>query len=111
MGKQENVLNHLAFIDGQWIEGEGHHFSVVNPFTQQEIAKVPDLDAKAALLAIKAAHRSFYDWSHLTAREREKYLLDLANAINTQQEKLANLITLEQGKPKREALDEVAVPK
>jgi len=57
--------------------------------------------------AIASANSTFYSWSKLTANERSKALRKWYDLIIAHKEELALLMTLEQGKPLKEALGEV----
>lgn len=59
-------------------------------------------------LAIEAADHAFKSWSKLTANERAHYLLKLYDLMHEYQDQLAEIISLEMGKPFTEAKGEVA---
>ncbi|GAB4836740.1 Succinate-semialdehyde dehydrogenase, mitochondrial [Ancistrocladus abbreviatus] len=88
----------------------GDDGEVQNPATGDIIANVPCMGARETNDAIKSAYDAFNSWSKLTSAERSKclrkwYGYDLLIA---HKEELGGLITLEQGKPLKEALGEVA---
>ncbi|GKV29495.1 hypothetical protein SLEP1_g38421 [Rubroshorea leprosula] len=58
--------------------------------------------------AICSAYDAFSSWSKLTAAERSKYLRNWYDLLMTHKEELGQLITLEQGKPLKEAMGEVS---
>lgn len=96
------------FIDGRWIGAAGAGtISVKNPATGEEIGTVPLAGKAETEAAINAAHKAFPRWSVLLASERAARLFALADLIRTQVEALAELLTLEQGKPLAEAKAEV----
>jgi acyl-CoA reductase-like NAD-dependent aldehyde dehydrogenase len=96
-----------ALIDGEWIIS-AKTFSVTDPATGAEVATVPDLGAKEAVLAIDAAARALPLWSAKTAKERAAILRRWFDLITAETESLAQLMTTEQGKPLAEARAEVA---
>lgn len=106
--KNKNLIRTKAYIDGNWIdEPKGKSFSVVNPFDDKEIAKVPNLGKKEAIQAIESAYWAFPAWSSLLARERSQKLKRLAELVKQNAQDLAFLLTLEQGKPLSESKSEV----
>lgn len=96
-----------AFIDGKWISST-KTFSVLDPATGSEIAQVPDLTETDALRAIDSAQSAFPAWAAKTAKERGRILKGWFDLIIEETEKLAHLMTYEQGKPLSEARAEVA---
>src|ERR1700674_133043 len=104
--KNRDLLKSKAYINGKWIENKST-FSVLNPFDEKEIAKVTDLGKKEAKDAIEAASRAFPAWSGLVVTERQKKLIHLAQLLEKNIDDLAALLTLEQGKPFKEAHDEI----
>jgi succinate-semialdehyde dehydrogenase / glutarate-semialdehyde dehydrogenase len=59
--------------------------------------------------AVEAAHEAFQSFRQTTAAERAKWLRDLHDAILDNQDALAELLTLEQGKPLAEARGEIGM--
>ncbi|HEV3431989.1 MAG TPA: NAD-dependent succinate-semialdehyde dehydrogenase [Paraburkholderia sp.] len=96
------------FIDGEWIAAsERDSAPVVNPATLQELGRVPlatqaDLDR-----ALKATQRAFNVWRNTVPAERARILKGGANLIRERAEHIAQLLTLEEGKPLAESRDEV----
>jgi len=105
--KDPKLFREAAYIDGQWITAS-QTFSVDNPATGEIIANVPDLGASETRQAIEAANRAFPAWSKKTAKERAIILRRWFDLLLANQEDLAKLMTLEQGKPLAEARGEVA---
>src|SRR2546429_224511 len=61
------------YIGGRWVEGSGgRDVAVINPATEQEIARVPEGSAADVEAAILAARRAFDEgpWGRTTAAER-----------------------------------------
>ncbi len=96
-----------ALVDGEWV-GAAKTFPVTNPATGEEIATVPDLGAADAARAIDAAAKAFPAWSAKTAKERATILKRWFDLITAETDSLAQLMTMEQGKPLAEARGEVA---
>ncbi|WP_043516616.1 NAD-dependent succinate-semialdehyde dehydrogenase [Halomonas sp. BC04] len=92
---------------GQWCDGPSR-FAVTNPATGAVLAQVADLDADAARDAVAAADAAWPAWRRQTAKQRATLLRAWFDAIMANQEALARLMTLEQGKPLAESMGEVA---
>ena len=89
------------FIDGKLVDSEsGEVFDVVNPSTEDSIAKVPKGTKKDVDKAIDAARKAFDSgvWSNKTNAERSQALLKLAAIIEANAEKFAKLESLSVGK-------------
>jgi acyl-CoA reductase-like NAD-dependent aldehyde dehydrogenase len=96
------------FVDGAWTGSlSGETFTAESPATGETIATVPKGGRQDAQLAIGAANRAAGSWSHATAFERAAALHRVADEIERRTEELARTLTLDQGKPLREAQDEV----
>ena len=96
-----------AYIAGQWCDST-IRFAVTNPATGDVLAEVADLDADAAREAVDAADAAWPAWRRQTAKQRAVLLRAWFDAIMANQEALARLMTLEQGKPLAESIGEVA---
>lgn len=95
-------------IRGEWTAGSGRVFPVLNPATGETVGEVSDAGRGDALRAVAAAHEAFPAWSGLPARERALVLARWNQLLLGRQEDLARTLTLENGKPIREARVEVA---
>ena len=99
----------LLSIDGRWTKSaDGRTLPVVNPATEEVIGSVAhagraDLDA-----ALAAAERGFAAWRKVPAYERSKVLRRAAELLRERAEKVAQLMTLEQGKPLAQSRMETA---
>ncbi|WP_156291556.1 NAD-dependent succinate-semialdehyde dehydrogenase [Oceanobacillus salinisoli] len=95
------------YINGEWV-GEGFEtIDVTNPANGELIGKVPFAGEEETNKAIDAAHNAFKEWSGLTAYERADYLQKLYQLMMEHQEELAEIMTLEMGKPIKESRGEV----
>ena len=89
-------------IDGQWRDSvSGKTFETVNPATEEVIAQVAEGDAADIDLAVKAARKAFDSgpWRKTDARDRGRLLNKLADLIEENIDELAELETLDNGKP------------
>jgi succinate-semialdehyde dehydrogenase/glutarate-semialdehyde dehydrogenase len=96
-----------AYINGEWVKSD-KRFDVFNPATQEVIAHVPDLGAAETERAITAAADALPGWSAKTAKERAAVLKKWFDLCMADLDRLAQLITLEGGKPLAEARGEAA---
>ncbi len=83
-------------------------FQVTNPANGAVLANLPDMGAAETRAAIDAAHAAFPAWAARTAKDRGAILRRWSDLILTHTERLAALMTAEQGKPLAEARGEVA---
>jgi succinate-semialdehyde dehydrogenase/glutarate-semialdehyde dehydrogenase len=87
-------------IDKTWID-------VTNPATGDTIDRVPAGTKEDVTLAVEAAEAAFESWAKKPMRERGMILYQAARKVRDEYKDLARLLTLEQGKPLKESLDEV----
>src|SRR5712691_3566376 len=92
---------YAMLIDGEWVPARsGKTFEVKNPATDEVLARVPDGAAEDVDRAVKAARRAFDEaWRDVTAQERGRILLRLAEVVRRELKRLAELETLNSGKP------------
>jgi len=96
-------------IGGEWCEAASQKtLSVTNPATDAALAEVPNCAAAETRDAIDAAFHAQRTWRALTAAERSAYVQRLANLMRRDVDRLASLLTAEQGKPLAEARGEIA---
>lgn len=101
-----NVETRL-YINGSWTEGTEGTIAVVNPATGETLTHVQQGGKKETLAAIKAAKKAFPDWSKQAPSERAKLMNTLADLIENDIERLAIIMTMEQGKPLSQAKAEI----
>ncbi len=80
---------------------------VINPATGILIDRVPDGTLYEVDQAVHAAATSFDAWAGRTVRDRGMVLFRAAAKVRERTRELAELLTAEQGKPIRDAVDEV----
>ena len=105
--RDAKLFRQAAYVDGTWIEKD-KTIDVDNPATGEVLGTVPQLDAADTRRAIEAAERAFPAWRAKTAKERANVLRRWFDLMMANQEDLARLMTLEQGKPLTEAKGETA---
>jgi succinate-semialdehyde dehydrogenase/glutarate-semialdehyde dehydrogenase len=96
-------------INGEWCDADTKKtFFVNNPATGEDIAQVADLGIEETRKAISAAVQAQIIWAQKTAKERSQLLRRWFELVMQHQEDLAQILTLEQGKPLAEARGEIA---
>jgi len=96
-------------IAGEWVgAANGKEFEVRDPATDAVIAKVPDCGKEEARAAIAAAARAFPGWRAMAAPDRCRIVRRWGELMLRDQQRLAELMTAEQGKPLAEAKGEIA---
>ena len=96
-----------AFVAGNWISADsGRTFDVTDPATGERLGSVPDCGRAETARAISAADAAFAGWRGKTAKERSRLLHRLADIVDANNEALATLMTMEQGKSLTEARGE-----
>lgn len=100
---QTNML-----INGELVAGEGTSLPVFNPHNGQEIVRLAQASEQQTKQAVDMAHRAFTGWGQTTPKSRSELLLALADRIEASAETLAELESLNCGKPYHLALgDEI----
>lgn len=96
------------FIGGEWVEPiDGRTFLVDNPADRSTLAHVADGDVVDAHRAAKAAEAALPLWRALAPRRRGEVLRAVFEAVLEHVDHLADLIVMENGKPRVEAVAEV----
>src|ERR1700758_436565 len=107
--KDMGLFREACYVNGKWVQAAGGGtVAVDNPATGEIIGKVPKLSGAETRHAIEAANEAFKSWSARTAKERANVLRKWFDLMMENQEDLARLMTLEQGKPLTESRGEVA---
>ncbi|KJF69987.1 NADP-dependent succinate-semialdehyde dehydrogenase [Agrobacterium arsenijevicii] len=106
--KDTTLFRQAAPVAGRWIDvGDGPSVVVVNPADGCVLGRVPKLGAAEARKAIEAAHLAMPAWAARTAKERSALLRRWFELIIENKDDLAEILTLEQGKPLSEAKGEI----
>jgi len=94
------------FIGGNWVAPvQRRYFASLSPMNQLELAQVARSDAKDVELALDAAHKARDAWGRTPVAERAKILNKIADRIDDNLHLLANVETVDNGKPIRETLN------
>ena len=103
------LVKQQLLIAGAWCDASPvSRFPVTNPATGELIAQVADASVADAERAIAAAAEAQACWASLPAKQRSRLLRRWFDLVGAHQEDLAQLLTLEQGKPLAEARAEIA---
>ena len=97
-----------AFIGGEWVDSaSGETMEVINPATGEVIAAVPRCAAEDVDRAVAAAAKVLPEWLDKTPKDRSELLHKLADVIDDNAEELAQLESLNVGKPLMASRDEM----
>src|ERR1700674_5393361 len=98
------------YIDGAWLNGGGRKGEEgVNPATEKPLAQLPHASRGDLERALAAAAKGFLVWRATSAYDRAKVLRKAADLLRERHEKVARILTQEQGKVYAEARGEVLV--
>ncbi len=102
------LLRQQACIAGQWCAADSAQtLAVHNPANGELLGSVPNMGAAETQRAIQAANSALVAWRSKTAAERGKILRRWFELMLENQDDLALIMTLEQGKPLAEARGEI----
>ncbi len=93
-------------INGALVPGDGEALPIIDPATGAEIAHVAEASPEQLLAAVRAAEEAFEAYSLTTPAERSALLLQIADIIEANQDALAELESLDVGKPWPSARDD-----
>lgn len=96
------------FIGGQWLNGRSEQWSSISPVDAHICWQGRWADSGQAADAVAAAQLAFEKWSLRSPEERTVLCRAFAAQVEARRSELANLISWETGKPRWEALSEVA---
>ncbi len=112
MAAYDNLLANVPtdlWIGGKWQKSsDGGRFDVIDPATEKKIASVASATVDDANIAVDAASGAFAGWAATKPRERAEVLRKSFELMMRDAERLAKLITLENGKALPDSRSEVA---
>src|SRR5712672_682915 len=112
MAAYDNLLANVPtdlWIGGKWKKSsDGARFDVIDPAAEQKIASVASASIDDAKAALDAAQGAFPAWAAKKPRERGEILRKAYELIIRDAERLAKLITIENGKALSDSRGEVA---
>ena len=98
------------YINGAWVNSVGSEsINVVNPATQEVLAKVPygNETQKDVAQAVLAAQAAYLEWKNVPVLKRIQPLFKLKQLLEENRDEIAKLITLECGKTLAESSGEL----
>ena len=102
------LFKQQAYIAGKWVESsDGAVQQIFNPADGSLLGTVPMLGASETRMAIEAADNAKAQWAEMTAAERSALMRRWYELMIENADLLAEILTLEQGKPLAEARGEV----
>ncbi|HXH98142.1 MAG TPA: gamma-aminobutyraldehyde dehydrogenase [Gaiellaceae bacterium] len=102
------TTTYQAFIGGAWSDAaSGETMEVIAPATGETIAAVPRCGAEDVDRAVEAAKKALPDWLEKTPKERSELLHSLADVMDEHAEELAQLESVNVGKPLMASRDEM----
>lgn len=94
----------LLLIDGQWRSAAGGRWiPVLDPASNEPIGQVAHAERADLDAALTAAERGFAVWQAVSAFERSKLMRRAADLLRARADRVAAIMTREQGKPLAEA--------
>src|SRR5580704_6105647 len=107
----DNLLAHVPtdlWIGGAWKKSsDNQRFDVIDPATEDVITSVASANVDDAIAALDAAQNAFAGWAGRKPRERAEVLRKAYDLIMGEAERLARLITLENGKALADSRSEI----
>jgi len=92
------------FIDGEWTAGtSGKSEPIINPATGKVLARLAHAGKDDLDRALAAADKGFKQWKAVSPYDRYKILRKAAELMRARVDEIAELMTLEQGKPLAES--------
>lgn len=103
----QDLIFDRSYVNGQWVTEGNTFFDVMNPATGKQVATVADGGIAITERAIEAAEKAFKPWRKTTAKYRSALLEKWTDLILEHTDELAEIMTLECGKPLAESKGEV----
>ncbi|KAF2018233.1 aldehyde dehydrogenase [Aaosphaeria arxii CBS 175.79] len=98
-----------AYVNGEWVQSQSNqYFDIYDPASGRVVAKVPDLDESQCVAAIEGASAAAEKLKSLTGKSRGQILRRWFELVLESKDDIAQLITVENGKPLAEAKGEVS---
>jgi succinate-semialdehyde dehydrogenase/glutarate-semialdehyde dehydrogenase len=112
MAMYDNILANVPtdmWIGGKWLKAsDGGRFDVFDPATENKVASVASATVEDSITAVDAASEAFPAWAAKKPRDRAEILRRSYDLIMRDAERLAKLITIENGKALADSRGEVA---
>jgi len=97
---QDLPLRTQLFINNEWVDAKSKKsFDTVNPVDETVIATVQEAGKEDVDEAVAAAATAFESWKHTDTSMRRNLLLKLADLVEKHQDRLAQVESMDNGKP------------
>ena len=104
----KSLFRQQCYIGGKWQDADnGEVIEVNNPATNEIIGTIPKMGGTETRRAIETAEAAWPDWRQRTGKERGAILKKWCELMLENQEDLARIMTIEQGKPLAESRGEI----
>jgi len=104
--ENSSLIKNASLINGRWLVTD-QFFDVINPTTETVIARISEVSSLQIEQAISSASDALSIWQAFSDQDRRKCLLRWQELLIENLDDLAQIITLEQGKPLQEAKGEI----
>ena len=95
-------------INGERVRSKTNDWlDVLNPATQEVVARVPMATPEEVNAAVNSAQEAFKSWSQVSLTNRMRIMVTFAHLVRENTQELAELVTLEHGKTLPDAEGEV----
>ena len=101
------LFREACFINGEWVASGDEAIEIHNPASGETIGQVPRMGRESTRRAIESAAEAWPAWRELTAEARGAILYRWYELMLANQETLATIMTLEQGKTHAESAGEI----
>jgi acyl-CoA reductase-like NAD-dependent aldehyde dehydrogenase len=91
------MTSRQVLIGGEWVDGAGGGYDVINPATEEVVDVAPEASAAQALDAARAAQEAFPEWSQTTPEFRADLLAKAGAAIKSHYKDLLPTVIAETG--------------
>ncbi|MBD1431061.1 NAD-dependent succinate-semialdehyde dehydrogenase [Sphingobacterium litopenaei] len=95
-----------AYLNGEFISSE-NTFEIINPSTNKSIGTLPNLTVEDCKKVIESAHEAWLSWKNTPVGDRCAIVRKIYELTIQHKQELAEIMTLESGKPLSESLGEV----
>ncbi|OZI48591.1 NAD-dependent succinate-semialdehyde dehydrogenase [Bordetella genomosp. 4] len=107
--QRPSLFRQQCYVGGKWIDASGGKtIDVTNPADGSVLGTVPSLTQQDVRQAVEAANKALPAWRSMAAKQRSQLIRRWFDLCMANQEDLATLLTLEQGKPLKESRGEIA---
>jgi aminobutyraldehyde dehydrogenase len=95
-----------SLIGGALVEGAGETLTVMNPSTGVPLVRIAEVSAEQVDAAVAKSREAFEPWSATRPAERAACLLAIADALDANAERFADLEMADAGKPRQQVMRE-----